>query len=148
MYNKIMQEIKEAMKTKNTNKKDVLKMVVDKAKAIVKETNPHDNTNNISDQVIIQAINKELKQLNQTKDSLEGRGCSDLYLITLEKIDILSAYLPQMMSKEEVVSKVSAILSTGDYPNMGAKMKAAMAALSGLADNKDIAAAVRGYKDV
>ena len=40
LYLQIKEEIKTAMKNKDTEKRDVLKMVVDKAKAIVKEKNP------------------------------------------------------------------------------------------------------------
>lgn len=56
LYLQIKEEIKTAMKNKDTEKRDVLKMVVDKAKAIVKEKNPTNVTEDIPDNVILQAI--------------------------------------------------------------------------------------------
>lgn len=146
MYTKIRNQIKEAMISKDTIKRDVLKMVLDKAKAIVKEKNPVDTPDVIPDDVIIQAVQKEIKQLNQTKDALIGKESTDLYTETTSKINILSEYLPKMMSEEEVDKAVFDILSKGDYDNFGLKMKACMAELKGKADSKLIKQIVEKYK--
>lgn len=146
MYTKIKAEIKEAMKTKDTIKRDALKMVVDKAKSIKKETHPNDTTEIIPDDMIVTAVNKEIKQLNQTKDSLKGKEDSNLYKETEIKIAILSTYLPKMMTKEEVEKAVESILSTGEYSNFGARMKVVMSELRGKADNKVIKEAVESFK--
>lgn len=102
LYLQIKEEIKTAMKNKDTEKRDVLKMVVDKAKAIVKEKNPTNVTEDIPDDVILQAIQKEVKQLNQTKDALKGKENTDLYASTTLKIGILSEYLPTQMTENEL----------------------------------------------
>ena len=146
MYTKIKNEIKEAMKNKNTTKRDVLKMVVDKAKNLKKEQYPNDTSEAISNDYIVSAINKEIKQLNQTKDSLKGREDTDLYKETEIKITILSDYLPKMMTREEVEIEVKRILNAGNYDNFGLKMKAAMTELKGKADNKIIKEVVEKYK--
>lgn len=146
MYVKIKAEIKEAMKSKDVIKRDALKMVVDKARAIQKEQNPIDTPETIPDEVMIQAIQKEVKQLNQTKDALKGRENTDLYIQTTHKMTILSAYLPSQMTREEVEKVVADIISKGDYPNFGMKMKAVMAELKGKADNKLIKEIVETYK--
>lgn len=146
MYTKIRNQIKEAMISKDTVKRDALKMVLDKAKAIVKEKNPVNTPDVIPDDVIIQAVQKEVKQLNQTKDALIGKESTDLYTETTSKINILSEYLPKMMSEEEVDKAVFDILSKGDYDNFGLKMKACMAELKGKADSKLIKQIVGKYK--
>jgi uncharacterized protein YqeY len=146
MYTKIKNEIKEAMKNKNTTKRDVLKMVVDKAKSLKKEKYPNDTTDTISNEFIVSAINKEIKQLNQTKDALNGREDTDLYKETEIKITILSDYLPKMMTREEVEIEVKRILSNGEYNNFGLQMKAVMSELKGKADNKVIKEIVDMYK--
>ena len=133
-------------KIKDVIKRNVLKMVVDKARTILKAKNPNEVSENVPDEVVLQAIQKEMKQLNQTKDSLKGKEDSNLYKETALKIDILSAYLPKMMDKTEVEERVKAILSNGDYPNFGMKMKAVMAELKGKADNKLIKEVVESYK--
>lgn len=146
MYLKIKNQIKEAMKNKDTIKRDVLKMVVDKAKSAKKEKYPNDTTELISDDFILTAINKEIKQLNQTKDALKGKEDTDLYKETEIKISILSKYLPKMMTKEEVDKAVSDILSNYNYPDFGSKMRACMITLKGKADNKTIKEAVEKFK--
>lgn len=146
MYVTIKAEIKEAMKSKDVIKRDVLKMVVDKARAIQKEQNPIDTPETIPDEIMIQAIQKEVKQLNQTKDALKGRENTDLYIQTTDKMAILLAYLPSQMTREEVEKAVSDIISKGEYPNFGMKMKAVMAELKGKADNKLIKEVVETYK--
>lgn len=146
MYTKIKTQIKEAMRNKDNITKDALKMVVDKAKSIKKESNPNDTTDIVSDDIIVTAINKEMKQLNQTKDALKGREDTDLYKETEIKISILSEYLPKMMTREEVEIEVERILTNGDYPNFGIKMKTVMAELKGKADNKTIKEVVDKYK--
>lgn len=146
MYTKIKNEIKEAMKNKDTTKRDVLKMVIDKAKSIKKEKYPNDTTETISDEFIVNAVNKEIKQLNQTKDSLKGREDTDLYKETEIKITILSDYFPKMMTREEVEIEVKRILSNNEYNNFGVMMKAVMSELKGKADNKVIKEVVEMYK--
>ena len=146
MYLKIKSDIKESMKNKDTIKRDVLKMVVDKAKTIMKERNPTDSSDNIPDEVVIQSIQREMKQLNQTKDALIGKESSQYYHENALKIDILNGYLPKQMTREDVEKIVSEILSVGEYPNFGMKMKAVMNELKGKADNKLIKEVVESYK--
>ena len=146
LYLQIKNELKEAMKSKNTEKRDVLKMVIDKARAIMKRNFPNEISEDIPDTIVIMAIEKELKQLNQTKDALKDKENSKLYCETALKIGVLSAYLPKKMTKIEVEQAVSKILSQGDYPNFGMKMKAVMAELKGKADNALIKEVVQSYQ--
>lgn len=146
LYLQIKNELKEAMKSKNTEKRDVLKMVIDKARAIMKRNFPNEVSEDIPDTIVIMAIEKELKQLNQTKDALKDKENSRLYYETALKIGVLSAYLPKKMTKIEVEQAVSKILSQGDYPNFGMKMKAVMAELKGKADNALIKEVVQSYQ--
>lgn len=149
MYTTIKNQIKEAMKSKDIVKKDCLKMVIDKARTIFKEKIPNDTPEIIPDDIIIQAVQKEIKQLAQTLDSIKGEN-DDKFVqiaqITTNKMAILSAYLPTQMTREEVESAVSDILSKGEYTNFGMKMRVVMAELKGKADNKLIKEVVETYK--
>ena len=149
MYVKIKTEIKEAMKNKDIITRDVLKMVIDKARSIKKEQYPNDTSEHISDEMILQAINREMKQLAQTLDSVKGKSENkfiEIAQVTNDKMEILSAYLPSQMTREEVEKAVYMILSNKDFPNFGMKMKAVMAELKGKADNKLIKEVVEIYK--
>lgn len=148
LYQKIKLQIKEAMINKDTDTKDVLKMVIDKARAIKKEQSPNDDSLSIEDDIILRAINKELKQLEQTEEILAKISASNdlkLRLSTSNKITILRSYLPKRMTKEEIDNKVAEILNAGSYYNFGEKIKAVMSELKGKADNKMIKEAVEKY---
>lgn len=143
LYLQIKEEIKTAMKSKDTEKRDVLKMVVDKAKAIVKEKNPTNVTEDIPDDVILQAIQKEVKQLNQTKDALKGKENIDLYASTTLKIGILSEYLPTQMTENELEKYIESELIELTGVNVeispkikGMVMKNIMPKLKGKADSR------------
>ena len=138
LYTDIQNAIKEAMKSKETDKKDVLKMVVAKAQAIAKESKCE-----VSDSIVLDGIQKELKQLNQTKDSLVGKENSELYKSTVYKIEVLNGYLPKMMTENEVLASISYIVDTTNVElNKGALMKAIMPRLKGKADGKVISKCV------
>ena len=112
LYDVIMSGIKEAMKSKDTNKRDVLKQVQTKAQAEAKEKKV-----DLTDEIILNAISKELKQLNQTKDAVSSKPDSDLYKSTVEKIKILQGYLPEQLSEDECLAEVGKLLnSTEDLP--------------------------------
>ena len=138
LYSQIQAAIKEAMKSKNVVKRDALKMVVNKSQAIAKEKKI-----DISDDVVLDGIQRELKQLNQTKDSLAGKEDCDLYKTTMEKIQILQSYLPKMMSEDEITAFVEAELIELTASNVqispkikGMVMKNIMPQLKGKADGK------------
>ena len=143
LYLQIKEEIKTAMKNKDTEKRDVLKMVVDKSIAIVKEKNPTNVTEDIPDDVILQAIQKEVKQLNQTKDALKGKENTDLYASTTLKIGILSEYLPTQMTENELEKYIESELIELTGVNVeispkikGMVMKNIMPKLKGKADSR------------
>lgn len=68
-----------------------------------------------------------------------------MYIETLEKIDILESLLPRMMSEDEIRKEVEKILSIGNYPNFGMKMKAVMPVLKDKADSKLIKKVVESF---
>ena len=113
LYDVIMSGIKEAMKSKDTNKRDVLKQVQSKSQAEVKEKKV-----DLTDEIILNAISKELKQLNQTKDAVSSKPDSE------------------QLSEDECLCEVGEILNrTTDMPK-GKRIGLIMKELKGKADNK------------
>lgn len=133
LYETIMSNIKDAMKTKNTTLKDVLKQVQTKAQTIAKE-----NKVDITDEIVINAINKELKQLNQTIDSIKSQPESDLFKSTMEKIKILKGYLPEQLSEEEIEVEIRKIINDNEGIHSGKLTGMVMKTLKGKADNVTI----------
>lgn len=147
LHEQINSEIKDAMRNKDALKRDCLRMVIDKAKTIMRDVNNAKDYNAIPDDVILDAINKEYKQLNQTKAALEGRETTNLYVETAIKIAILSGYLPKQMTSDEIKKAIDEILSEEMVENFGQQMKLVMSKLKGKADNKLIKEAVEAYNN-
>ena len=141
-YKKIQECVKSAMKEKDSDRRDVLRMAISKAQSIAK-----DNKCEITDDIMLHGIQKELKQLYQTISSLRGMENTDLYKATQYKINILSEFIPKMMNENEVIIEVEKILSKMDRKelNKGSAMKAVMSILKGKADNKIISKCVDSY---
>lgn len=132
LYESIMQSIKEAMKNKNTDKRDVLKQVQAKAQAFAKESKCE-----ITDEIVTDSIRKELKQLNQTLEAIKSRTDTDLYKSTVIKIEILTEYLPKQFNREECLDAVQkAIDNAGEVANAKSLIGVVMKELKGKADNK------------
>ncbi len=144
MHQKIKNDIKEAMKSKDAVKRDCLKNVLGKAQDASKTSGAGIET--ISDDVIFNAVQKEVKQLNQTINSLQGCEDTDLYKVSEQQINILEGYLPKQMDKKEVEEAVAWILGDKEYKNFGEKMKYVMKELNGKADSKLIRKVVENYK--
>lgn len=133
LYETIMSNIKDAMKEKNTTLKDVLKQVQTKAQATAKE-----NKTEITDEIVIDAINKELKQLNQTLDAVKSKPESELFKSTMEKITILKTYLPEQMSEDDIAKEIRKIMFENEGAPSGKLTGIVMKTLKGKADNVTI----------
>lgn len=133
LYETVMSNIKDAMKEKNTILKDVLKQVQTKAQATAKESKTE-----ITDEIVIDAINKELKQLNQTFDLIKDKTESDLFKSTVEKINILTDYLPEQLLEDEIANEIKQIISENTDVPTGKLTGIVMKSLKGKADNKVI----------
>ena len=100
-----------------------------------------------TDELVIKAINKELKELNQTLSTLAGKEDSALYADTKTRIGVLTPYLPTMITGSELDTEIDKVLTAIDATtNFGIKMKTAMQALKGKANNADIKTSVERYK--
>lgn len=140
LLDEIQTQIKSAMKAKDHVKRDCLRMAVNKAQMIAKE-----KSSEITDEIILEGISKELKQLNQTKVSLGGVSDSPLFLETLVRIEILNEFVPAAMSEEEIRKVVRETLEAGHYANLGERMKAVMPILKGKADGLTIKKIVQEF---
>ena len=138
MITKINEEIKNAMMNKDTSKRDVLRAIKSSANLMAKE-----NHTEITNEHVISAIKKEIKTLNGTVVSMEmNPAAANAVADAKYRISILEAYLPKMMTKEEVMNIAENIIKTLENPNMGTAMKAVMSELKGKADGKMISSVV------
>ena len=133
---KLMQDLKDAMKEKNSIKKDTIQMVRAAILQIEK-----DKGIEVSDEKIIEIIAKEVKGKKDAIVDFEKGGRDDLVLQTNTEIAILSEYLPKQLSKEEIKTIVEEIIkslgATG-IKDMGPVMKEAKAKIGAGADGRTI----------
>jgi uncharacterized protein YqeY len=108
-----------AFKEKNTVEKNLLSVVKSEITTIEKNT----SVENLSDADVIKILNKTAKSLNETIKALspiDGKG-EDLVQACAE-LAIIQCYLPTLMSKEEVTTKVNELVTSG-ITQIGAIMK-------------------------
>lgn len=133
---KLMEELKEAMKNKDTIKKNTVQMVRAAILQIEK-----DKGIEVGDDKILEIIAKEVKTKKDALVDFEKAQRQDLIDQTNQEIVILQEYLPKQLSREEVKVEVEKIISeigATSMKDMGAIMKEAKAKLGASAEGKTI----------
>ena len=132
----LMKDLKEAMKEKNTIKKDTVQMVRAAILQIEK-----DKGIEVDDNKIIEIIAKEVKGKKDALVEFEKGGREDLIEQTNKEIEVLEKYLPKQLSKDEITEVVKDIivsLGATSIKDMGPVMKEAKAKIGAAADGRAI----------
>jgi uncharacterized protein YqeY len=137
-------DLKDAMRAKDTIRLGVLRMLKSALKyaAIAKS----DTEAELNDAEAAQVIRKQVKQRQDSIESFEKGGRTELVEKEKEELSILNAYLPQQMSADEiskVVRETIAEAGATSRAQMGAVMKALQAKVAGRVDGKALSAEVQ-----
>ncbi len=117
LRNNIKIALKEKLKTKNDTKYSVYKNILDKTQKDVKEK----KIEVITDDYVITAARKELKQLEDTLSYITKESDPDRYEKLTTSIAIVNDFLPKSVSENEILD----FLKNNDVDkNMGICMKA------------------------
>ncbi len=139
---KIFDDMKAAMKSKDSETLSVLRMV--KAVIMNKEI---DKGNDLTDEEVQKTLNTLVKQRRDSAEQYQNAGRNDLAEKEVSEIAVIENYLPQSASDAEIEKAVDdAITETGagSMKDMGNVMKAALAGLSGKTiDGKAVSEKVR-----
>ena len=133
---KLLNDLKDAMKEKDEIKKNTVQMVRAAILQIEK-----DKGIEVEDNQIIDIIAKESKKRKDAAVDFEKSGREDLINQNAKELEILSSYLPKQLSKEEISDIVKNIISkvgATSMKDMGAVMKEAKAQIGAAADGKTI----------
>lgn len=133
---KLMEDLKESMKTKDTVRKNAVQMVRASILQIEK-----DKGIEVEDEKIIDIIAKEVKTKKDALKDFEKAERQDLIDLTNREIEILQEYLPKQLSRDEVKAEVEKIISeigATSMKDMGAIMKEAKAKMGASAEGKTI----------
>lgn len=98
MKERILEDLKNAMKSKDKETLSVIRMV--KGSIQLEEINKKQELN---DDEIISIIAKQIKTRKESIAEFEKGGRVDLIASTASEIEILNKYMPEQMSEEEVL---------------------------------------------
>lgn len=123
--------LKEAMKLKYQVKLGTLRLL----KSALQNKAIELRVDSLDDETVLAVIRKELKKRQDSIESYTSAGRQELADKEKEEADILSEYLPAMMSEADIEILVDKIISSGEK-NFGSIMKQAMTESNGQADGK------------
>lgn len=138
----ILDDVKAAMKARETEKLSTLRMLQSAIKNKEIEVRP----NEVSDQDVTSVIKKMVKQRKEAAEQYSNAGRTELAEKENAESKILEAYLPEQMSEEQVakiVEEVIAATGASSMKDMGAVMKEVQAKTAGTADGKLISQIVK-----
>lgn len=140
---KLLNDLKDAMKEKNELKKNTVQMV----RAAILQVEK-DKQVELDDNQIIDIIAKESKKRNDSLADYEKGGREDLVDQIKKEIEYLKVYLPKQLSVEEVENIVKEIITeigAKDIKDMGRVMKVAKERIGASSDGKTINEAAKKF---
>ncbi len=140
----IRSQLKEAMKAKEEPRLTVLRGLLS---AFTHELTTTGRTpqDELTDEEALAVIRREVKRRKDAAEQFRAGGREELAASEEAELVILEAFLPQMMSREDIAPVVAAKkeeLGITDKKDMGRLMGAVMAELKGKADGADVKAEV------
>ncbi len=110
---KIREDIKTAMKSGDTIKRDVLRFLEN---AILKEEiDKQKRVDGLSDEEVVAVVSRQIKQRKDSIEQFSIAGRTEMAEKEFRESQVLAAYLPDQMSEEEVRSLIAkAVASFGE----------------------------------
>lgn len=102
----LMEDLKTSMKEKDNLRKNTITMLRSRIKQY-----EVDNREDANDDLIMQMIQKELKERSDTLESLKDSNRDDLIEDTKAEIAILEKYLPKQLSDDELAEIIEKIIA-------------------------------------
>jgi uncharacterized protein YqeY len=144
LKDKITGDLTAAMKAKDANRTGTLRMI--KA-ALMNEQNKRGVGSELTEEEVAKTLQSLVKQRKDSIEQYSGAGRTELAEKEKGELDVISEYLPQPATREEIEQAVTdaiAETSASTMKDMGAVMKAAVAKLSGKnADGKLVSETVK-----
>lgn len=135
---RLFEDLKTAMKEKDTIRKDTVQLVRSGILQIEK-----DQKIELDDEGVIEVVSKQLKSRRDSLPDFEKSGRQDLIEKLNKEIEVLLGYLPEQLSEQEIQTIVAeavaeAVAETGasTMKDMGKVMAMVTPKVKGRADNK------------
>lgn len=133
---RLLEDLKEAMKNKEVNKKNAVQMV----RAAILQAEK-DNGIEVNDEQILSIILKELKTRKDSLEEYKKANREDLIEKVNEEMEVLKKYLPKQLTDEELEREIKIIIEKVEaktIKDMGKVMKEAKETIGAKADGKRI----------
>ena len=141
LKDQFMQDLKTAMKEKQEVRKSTITML----RAAVKQVEV-DQRIELDEAAIIDIMAKQIKQKKAAIEEFAKGGRQDLVDEANAEIDVLMAYMPKQLTKDEIIAVVKGLiqdLGASGMQDMGKVMAAAKDTTKGQADGKTLSDVVR-----
>ena len=134
-YEKILSEMKAAMKQKDSLKLSVLRMAI----AAVRNTEIVKKVKKLEEPDVLQVLQKMIKEHKESITQFEKGSRPDLVEKETKELEVLQRYVPKEMDLEELASIVKTVVQESGFTSKadaGKVMKIAMEIVKGRADGK------------
>ena len=137
----ILDDVKSAMRARDQKRLTALRLITSAIKQI-----EVDKRIEVDDQIVLGILDKMVKQRRESLEQYESAGRDDLAAQEKFELDLISVYLPEALSDDEVAALIKqAVADTGasSIRDMGAVMNKLRAEVQGRADMKAVSSAVK-----
>ena len=137
----LLQDLKVAMKEKDTIRKNTIQLVRAGVLQIEK-----DNHVELDDEGVLDVVAKELKKRRDSLPEFEKSGRTDLIDNLNKEIEVLLGYLPEQLTEDEIkkiVEETIAETGASSMKDMGKVMGAVSPKVKGRADNRVVSSYVK-----
>jgi uncharacterized protein YqeY len=139
---RINEDIKSAMLAREKEKLDALRAI----KSAILLLKTAEKNAEITEEVEINTLQKLAKQRRDAAELYKNQNREDLYKEEIHQLEIISQYLPEQLSEEDIAKTVKALIAENGISgmkDMGKLMGLASKAMAGKADNKVISEIVK-----
>jgi uncharacterized protein YqeY len=137
----ILEDVKTAMRARDQKRLTALRLIT----AAIKQIEV-DKRIELDDQAVLAVLDKMVKQRRESLEQYESAGRDDLAAQEKFELELISAYLPEALSNDEVAALIKqAIADTGasSIRDMGAVMNKLRGEVQGRADMKAVSNSVK-----
>ena len=138
---RINNDLKEAMKNKDSFKLGVIRMI--KGAMQLEKSNPRAE---LTDDDVIKVISKQIKMRKESITQFEAAGRDDLVEQNKKEVVLLNKYMPAQLSDDEinnVIDEVFSIVNPSGIKDMGSIMKEISPRVKGKADMGKVNAIIK-----
>ena len=139
---RISEDIKAAMLAKEKEKLNALRAI--KAAVLLQKTS--EGAGEITEDIEMNLLQKLAKQRRDSAELYKNQNREDLYKEEIYQLGIISHYLPEQLSEEDITNTVKTLIADNGFSgmkDMGKLMGLASKAMAGKADNKVISEVVK-----